>query len=158
MDVITAAQNVAEDYVGASGRGAVALAKDIDKNPTTLAHQLTETGSAVLGLRTAVKMTKRSRDLRILLAFAAECGQMCVPLPDALDVEGEDCMKRLSETSREFAELCQEVCADLSDGKISDNELARINRSIGELLAAVQALQTAATARNATTNALRVVA
>jgi hypothetical protein len=144
MDVQTAAFNVAEDYPG----GARALARDIDKNATTFSHQLSETGGAVLGLKTAVKMTKRTKDLRILLAFAADCGQMCVPLPEALDLEGSDCMRKLSETSREFADLCTEVSQSLSDGKINDNELERIQREGGELVQKLQGLLAAAAAKN----------
>lgn len=143
--ITAAAMNVAEDFPG----GCVALARAIDKPESTLNHEVNGVGSAKLGLLTAAKMTKRSGDLRILAAFASECGQMLVPLPEALNVEGDDCMKRLSETSKEFADLCQEVCGSLTDGEINDNELKRINRNAGELIAAVHALQRAAAQRNA---------
>jgi hypothetical protein len=154
MDPVTAAQNVAEDYKG----GARQLALDIGKSPSTFDHQLNERAGSQLGLRTAVKMTRRTKDLRILLAFAAECGQMCVPLPEALDLEGQDCMKKLSEASREFAELCQEVCASLSDGQINDNEMGRINRGAGELISAIHSLQRAAAEKHRGDKPLRSVA
>ncbi|WP_298929163.1 phage regulatory CII family protein [uncultured Ramlibacter sp.] len=138
MDVQTAAQNVAEDYKGAGGSGAKALAADIDKNGTTFAHQLSETGGAVLGLRTAVKMTLRSKDLRILNAFASEAGCMVFPLPETLKVEGNGTMQDLGDTVREFGEVIQEISADSVDGEFSANEVQRIERAWGEHIAAGQ--------------------
>lgn len=145
MDVMHAAQNVAEDYEG----GASALARAIDKKEFTFLHELMETGSAKLGLRTAVKMTRRARDLRILHAFAAEFGQYCMPLPASLDPAGDECMLAMGAVVREASEMCQQTCESLgSDGDINDNELARITREGGELIAAVNKLIKAATARN----------
>lgn len=138
MDVMTAAFNVAHDYPG----GARKLATDIGENPNTFSHALTETAGAALRVKSAVKMTLRSRDLRILQAFAAECGQMVTPLPAALDLAGGDCMRALADTSKEFNDLVQEVCRSLSDdGKISANELQRIDREAGELYAQIHRLQ-----------------
>jgi hypothetical protein len=138
MDVQTAAQNVAEDYRGAGGSGARALAADIGKNPTTFAHQLVEQGGAVLGLKTAVKMTQRSQDLRILNAFAAEVGCMVLHLPETLAVEGNPAMMDLGKMAKEFADVVQEVCATCSDGDVSANELARVEREWGEVVVAGQ--------------------
>lgn len=138
MDVMKAAFNVAHDYRG----GAHQLALDIGENPNTFSHALTETGGAKLGLKTAVKMSLRApRDLRILQAFAAECGQMVTPLPEALDLLGGDCMRALADTSKEFNDLVQEVCRSLADdGKINANELQRIDREGGELVAQLHRL------------------
>ncbi|MCC2673069.1 MAG: hypothetical protein K0R58_16 [Ramlibacter sp.] len=146
MDVMTAAFNVAEDYKPGGARG---LAAAIGENHNTFSHAVTETAGAKLGLKTALKMTKRSRDLRILLAFAAECGQMCVPLPESMDLESNDCMRALANTSKEFTELVQEVCASLSDdGNVSANELERIDREGGELVAKLQQLLATVRARH----------
>jgi hypothetical protein len=147
MDVLTAAFNVAEDYRpgGASG-----LARQIDKNPVTFSHEVNGTGGAKLGLATAVKMTKRTGDLRVLLSFATECGQMCIPLPESLDLPNCDVMRALAATSKEFAQLAQSVCESLSDdGDINDNELRRIEREGGELLQRIQQLMSTVQARNA---------
>lgn len=145
MDVMTAAWNVAEDYPG----GARALARDIGENPNTFNHALHGTAGAALRLKTAVKMTKKAADLRILLAFAAECGQMCIPLPEGLDLEGSDCMRALAATAKEFTELVQEVSGSLSDdGKINANERDRITREGGELVAQLQRLLAAVNAQH----------
>ena len=140
-----AALNVAEDFKG----GASALARAIDKNHWTFLHELKETGSAKLGLMTALKMTRRTGDLRVLLAFAAECGQMCLPLPDSLEQSGDECMSALSSLVRESGDVCQELCKALgTDGDINDNELASIQREGGELMAALQKLMVTAQCRN----------
>lgn len=145
MNVLDAAYNVGEDY---KDGGTAGLARRIGRNPTTLTHELTRTGTAKLGLADAVKMSVLSRDLRVLHAYAASCGQMCVPLPESIDMQGDDVLKALADSSREFAELCQETCADMADGEISDNELARIDRERGELIAALHHLGEAIRARN----------
>lgn len=146
MDVMHAAFNVGEDYRPGGARG---LANALGENPNTFSHALTGTAGAKLGLKTAVKMTRLTGDLRILLAFAAECGQMCVPLPQALDLEGSDCMRALAQTSKEFNDVVSEVCTALSDdGRVSANELERIDREGGELLAQLQRLLATVRARH----------
>jgi hypothetical protein len=144
MDVQTAAQNVAEDYKG----GARQLAHDIDKNATTFAHQLSETGPAVLGLRTAVKMTKRSKDLRILNAFAEECGCMVLPLPEALMSDDSAVMQGLGVLAKEFSDVVQEICASSADDDINDNEMARAEKEWGQVVAAGQRVLGAMRAKN----------
>ena len=145
MSVMDAAFNVAEDFPG----GGSALARAIDKNHFSFLHELNGTGSAKLGLLTAVKMTKRTGDLRILLAFALECGQMCIPLPEALTTSADDCMRAMGGTTREFGELCQEVCLSLGDdGDVSDTELGRVEREAGQLMAQLQHLLATLRVRN----------
>jgi hypothetical protein len=121
----------------------------IGKDPTTLSHELRGTGGAKLGLETAVKMSKYTGDMRVLLAFAAECGQMCVPLPAGADPDGDECMQSMAGMSKEFGDVCQEICRSLGDdGAITDNELARIERESGELIRAIHAMLLAVRLRN----------
>jgi hypothetical protein len=153
MSVMDAALNVAEDFAG----GASALARAIDKNHWTFLHELSGTGTAKLGLLTALKMTRRTGDLRILLAFAAEFGQMCLPLPESLAQSGDECMTALSAVMRESSDVCQELCKALgTDGDINDNELADIRREGGELMAAVQKLLVTAQCRNLASKSKRI--
>lgn len=144
MDLRDVAANVVHDYPG----GAPSLAPRMGKNATTLAHELNGTGAAKLGLLDAEKITQRTGDLRILEAFALNCGQMLVPLPQALVPAGDDCMLRLATTAREFGEFCREVASSLADGSISDNELARCDRGAGELMASLRAVREALLVRN----------
>lgn len=136
MSVIDAARNVADDFPG----GAKALAQRIDKNPFSLMHELSGTGTAKLGLLDSVKITRASRDLRILNAFADEFGCVVLPLPEALQADGSDSMQHLSVLAKEFGDVVQEVSASHADGDISANEMARIERQWSELVAAGQRL------------------
>jgi hypothetical protein len=145
MHLRDVAYNVVHDYPG----GALSLAPRMGKNATSLAHELNGTGTSKLGLMDAEKITHLTKDLRILAAFATNCGQMLVPLPSAMDLgHDEDCMLRLADTAREFGELCKEVAGDLVDGHISDNELQRIDRECGELISSLHALREAVARRN----------
>lgn len=144
MDVKAAAFNVGHDFPG----GVIALAPQIGKNANTLNQELAGIGTAKFGLADAVKMTIVTHDYRVLDAFAAQCGRMTLPLPEMVDIESDDCMHALGETAREFSELCTEVCTSLSDGQISDNEQQRIQREGGHLVAKLQVLLNAVTARN----------
>lgn len=134
MDVRTAAINVAADYKG----GARALAKAIGKNETSFSHEINGTGSAKLGLHDAVKMTMVSGDMRVLNAFAAECGFMCVPLPDSLSVDGDLTMQALGDMTSKFGEVISEVSASCADDRVTENELTRVEGRLGKLFAAGQ--------------------
>lgn len=144
MNLRDMAYNVVHDYPG----GAASLAPRLGKSATTLAHEVNGTGTAKLGLVDAKKITQMSGDLRILEAFAMDCGQMLVPLPEAIQIADDDCMLRLADSAREFGELCKEVASDLSDGGISDNELARIDKECSKLVASLHALQASLARRN----------
>jgi hypothetical protein len=52
-------------------------------------------------------------------------------------------MGHLAVTAREFGDLCTEVANSLADGVISDNELARVDRECGELMASLRTLRDA---------------
>ena len=144
MNLLDAAYNVVHDYPG----GSHSLAPRMGKSATTLSHEVAADGTAKLGLLDAAKITTLSGDLRILEAFATNCGQMLVPLPSAVDLQADDCMTRMAATVKEFGDLCTEVAADLQDATISDNELARVDRECGELIAAVHAMRMALARRN----------
>lgn len=145
MSLRDAAFNVVHDYPG----GSVSLAPRLGKSHASLSHELTATGTAKLGLLDAEKITILTGDLRILQTFAADCGQMLVPLPAAMVLLDDDCMLRLADMAREFGELCKETGGDLADGQISDNELRRINKESSELIASVHALMLSLAQRNA---------
>ena len=144
MDLRDVAANVVHDYPG----GAPSLAPRIGKNATTLAHEVHGTGAAKLGLLDAEKITLRTKDHRILEAFALNCGHMVVPLPAVYEGDTDDCMAKLADTAREFGDLCSEVAKSLADGGISDNEMARIDREAGQLIASLGTLREALSRRN----------
>lgn len=129
MNVMDAARNVAEDYPG----GAKALALRIDKNHNTFSHELKETGDAKLGLLTAVKISDRTGDLRILNAFAEAMGCMVLPLPAALAVDGSDAMQLVSSLAGEFNDVIQSFVGAIKDNQVKGHQLADIRRQWAEL-------------------------
>lgn len=143
MDLRDVAFLLGRQYPG----GVRSLAPRIAKNATTLSHELNGTGGAKLGLLDAEAMTLLTGDLRILQAFALNCGQMLVPLPSVGDGV-DDCMHRLASMAKEFGELCTEVATDMVDNVITDNELARIDRECGELMASIHILRESLARRN----------
>ena len=144
MNLLDAAYNVVHDYRG----GAHVLGPRMGKSATTLSHEVAADGTAKLGLLDAAKITHLTGDLRILEAFATNAGQMIVPLPHALDIDSDDCMLRLAATVKEFGDFCTEVAGDLKDSQITDNELSRVDRECGELIASIYSLREALARRN----------
>lgn len=146
MNVLDAAYHVVHDYPG----GADSLAPRLNKAGGVLSAEVRGRAGAKFGLQTAVDVTLLADDLRILHAFAGACRQMCVPLPESVCLEEDDVLQALGEASQEFADLCGEVCQDMADNQISDNELDRIDRARGELMAKLHHLGEAIRARNLT--------
>lgn len=146
MNLRDVAYNVVHDYPG----GAASLAPRLGKASSQLNHELAGNGAAKLGLMDAEKICHLAGDIRILQAFATNMGQMCVPLPHSYLEQGNTLvMEKLGIAAQQFGELCAEVALDLADNKISDNELARIDREAGELIAAVHVLREELAAMNA---------
>ncbi len=139
MNAELAAFHVVHDYPG----GSRALAVLVGKNEATLSHEVDPNYSAAkFGLGTAVKVTKLARDLRILTAFGADCGCMVLPLPTS-EAAGNS-FEALSEMATQFAELVASITDSAgarSDGgkRVTPNEVKRVEKEAGELIAAVQA-------------------
>ncbi|WP_157979213.1 phage regulatory CII family protein [Rhodoferax ferrireducens] len=144
MSLRDAAYHVVHDYPG----GASSLAPRLGKSSTYLSSEVAGTGTAKLGLLDAETITYLTGDLRILSAFATNAGQMLVPLPLAGDLPNDDCMLRLADSAKGFGDLCKEVASDLADGNITDNELTRIDRECGALIAKLHALRGSLAKRN----------
>lgn len=133
MNVIDAAYHVVHDYPG----GAESLGPRIGKSPTTLSHEVAKVGSAKFGLETAVKVTQLTQDMRILEAFALRCNHMTLPLPELASPDNETCIAELGTILSEVGELVRDTTDSLRDGVISDNEMNRIDRECGMLVASI---------------------
>ena len=136
MQLLDAAYHTVHDYPG----GAPSLAPRMGKSPHTLNHEVTGNGSAKLGLVDAAKVCQLTGDYRILYTFAEACGHVCIPLPAGSESDVGAVLEQLAQASREFSELCAEVCSSAADGSISDNELDRISRERLELMGALARL------------------
>lgn len=149
MDVLDAALTVASEYPG----GARALGARMGKS--NLSDELNPNmPRAKLGLQDAVTMELMSNDYRILYAHAAMTRHYPpLQMPIDLDADTHPCLKTLSETAKEFSDLIAAIVEVASDGEISDNDMARVNKEHGELLVKVQSLMQQLAAMNAALNA-----
>lgn len=130
MNILDAAYNLVHDYPG----GAHSLGPRMGKNPNTLNHEVAGDGSAKFGLVDAVKATQLSKNMVILHTFAEQVEYMCIPLPKVCEPANSSVLAALGQSSQRFAALCSEICADVADGDISDNELDRIEVARAKLL------------------------
>ena len=143
VNVLDAAYYTGRDYAG----GADALGQRVGR--PNLSDELNPNRrSAKLGLQTAVDMQALSGDYRILYAMAAQLRHY-PPLPMPEHAPGEPCLQTLAAVAERFGVLMQELVTDLSDSKITDNELSTLRRRWGELVAEGQQLMQQLAAMNA---------
>lgn len=134
MNILLAAFHTVHDFPG----GAVALAPILGKNPATLSHEVNPNYStAKLGLEDAVKLAVWTQDRRMATAFAAQVGCMLLPLPEV--PRAGTCFEALSAMAREFAELVASVSEGVGDGRVTPNELKRVEIEAAQLVERVQA-------------------
>ena len=143
MNVQDAALLTATKYPG----GARALGERMGKS--NLADEINPNRpGAKLGLYDSVDMQILAQDYRILYAMATQLRHY-PPLPMPEHVGGEPCLQTLAAVAERFGVLMQELVTDLSDSKITDNELATLRRRWGELVAEGQQLMQQLAAMNA---------
>lgn len=124
--------------------GIDALAGRMSKRPDTLRKELTGVHGYKFGvdeeeLLIALCIGARVLDpLAPITAAAVNAGAMVIPLPVALD-EGSSSFAVLAETAKEFGEFMASVAESAADGRISANEIKRIERESGDLVSRVQA-------------------
>jgi len=134
--VLDAAFNLVHDYPG----GSTSLAPRLNKSATTLSHEVKGTGTAKFGLADAVKATVLSGDNQILNAFAGECGCFVLPLP-CINGAGMDTFHGLADAAKEFGEWVSSVAEAAADGRVTANELARVDHELSELFARAQSVR-----------------
>lgn len=133
-EVLDAAYTLVHKYPG----GAESLAPRMGKLGTSLSHEVKRVGTAKFGLEDAVLASVLSNDPRILNAFAKEMGCFVLPLSP---VVGLDAFHGLSDAAREFGEFVSSVADAAADNRITANELARVDRELGDLIARSQAVR-----------------
>jgi len=145
MNVQDAAYHTVHDYPGGAealgprvGKRGTSLSAEVQiRSPREAANDLSSRPK--FGLLDAVKVMHLSGDHRIFFALASELGYLAVPLPDST-APAESCARSVAAVAEEFASLMHEVAIDIADGRISDNELVRVERCWGKLIATGQHL------------------
>lgn len=148
MNVRDAAYHLVHDYPGGAdalgprlGKRGSSLSAEVSMHPVTNADGRP---TAKLGVADAMKAMHMSGDHRLLHAMSAELGYLNVPLPpmpgDEDDADGAAAAQRMGELAREFAEVMGAAVTTMADGRVSDNELARVEAEWGQLVARGQQL------------------
>lgn len=143
MNLLDSVRRMVRSYPG----GIDALAPRLSKSPSTLEKELRGAPGFKLGAGDAAEISAMCIELQTehalayVTAVAVGSNCMLVLLPAVDDTHGQDCMRVLADTSRTAADLIAEVCSSLADGKVSDNEMARVDKAVGQLVAALQAMR-----------------
>lgn len=120
--------------------GMAALAGFLGVSEHSLQHKVSPTyPSAHCSPDELVTICEVTGDLGPLIAQAQRLGQMIMPIPRASVGDG-DLANKLALACQEFGDFVSEISGDLADGRVTDNELRRIEREAGELIAVVHAL------------------
>jgi hypothetical protein len=151
VNILTATRQLTRSYP--SGLEGIALG--LGKAASSLRHEIAGAPGCKLGAEDVVDMTnaaliaKQDNALVILCAMAANCGCEIKKLPDAnTNGAAVNGMTAISSSAIEFSELVAAAIDALADGDVNDNELKRAERECSELMAQLQALMGALSAKN----------
>lgn len=134
LDVNDAAYHLAHDYPG----GVPALAQRMGMSQHTLAHKVSlTTGTHHLSPSELVKLQAIAVDARPLQAMAAQLGYVALPILPEL---GGSSLEDVTRVVREFSELLGAATETMADGRVSMNELQRVEREAGETMLAIHTL------------------
>ena len=132
MNVQDAAHAIAHEY----GLPELALRMGINRqvfnnkvNPGCATH--------VLSLNEAVRMQQLTGRYDILYAMADTLGYVCMPAPH---VDDADVSAMLAHTCGEFGDYLREVERTMTDGRVTPNEVKRMQKELLELIASANAL------------------
>lgn len=122
--------------------GIEAVAPRMGKRPDTLRKELTGVHGYKWGiddeeLLIAICLAAGVKDaLAPITAAAVNAGAMVIPLP-SMEAAGSS-FQAVASTAREFGEFMGTMADAAADGRITGNEVKRIDREASELVAAVQ--------------------
>lgn len=144
--LLVAARSVARSYPG----GAAGLGRDMG-GKTNLADEINPNlPKSKLGLEDAVEMEIVANNFAILYEHCSMTRHFPpLPMPEGVDCSDQPCMRTLSETAKEFSDVVSCAAEALSDGSVSDNDLAKVTKEWGELIVKGQALMAQLAAMNA---------
>lgn len=145
MDVRDAFRAVVRSYPG----GVAAVAQRLCKREQTLRNELAGDGTAKLGVLDAEEITLMASEvgspqaLLGLQQLALNCGQLCVPLPAALNLASANCMQRISDAAQDFSAMVASVARSVADGTVTDNELRECDDKTAALVNSCNAVSQA---------------
>jgi len=137
MNITDALYRAVHQYPG----GAEAMAVRMGISASSLQHKVNPAyAKAHCSPEEAVEICELAGDKAALVAFAARLDCMVLPLPAGDSGHDEDLMRRTSAACVEFGELITEVGLTTADGRVTDNELRRVEAGIADLTLALHTL------------------
>lgn len=125
-----AAFNTVDDYLG----GAKALGPVVGINGSVLAHKVSLTDRAnQLTVPQARKIMRVTEDYRMLHSLAEDLDHQCIQVAGL--PEGTCVQRSMAEMAKEFGEYLSAVSIAWVDGKVTPNELRKIDRELSEMVA-----------------------
>ena len=113
-----------------------ALADEIGKAESTLRNELTEQPGYKTGLRTAIKIWDKTRDLRALDMIESRCGRVAFVIP-TLECGSADVLRLEASAVKEFGEQMEIISKSIADGRVSRSEA---KKCVKEVIQAITAL------------------
>jgi hypothetical protein len=148
MNVADACNATVHDYDGGAeslgprlGKRGTSLSAEVQVRSAAEVAAMQEAGRTVpkFGVLDAVRVMRFTGDLRILNAMAVELGCMVVKLP-ALDDDETPAAADVASVAKGFSDLMGGVVRTLADRRVTDTELAEVEREVGVLVATTQRL------------------
>lgn len=135
MDITIALQRASRNFE----HGTAALAARLGMSITSLSHKTSPTyPGAHCSPEEMLELMQVTGDHGALHAMAVQLGYVLLPMP-AMESQAE-CTITLASAVAEFGEFIAEAAKDLADGRVTDNERARIEREGAQALAAIERL------------------
>ena len=136
MNITDALYRAAHNHPG----GLESLAMRIGISASSLAHKVSPNyPGAHCSPGEMVMIMEFTGDHSALQAMAGRLRYMMLPMVPEGEVDGEFA-RRLAGSVKEFGEFVAEISTDLADGRVTDNELKRIEREMSDMISAAQSL------------------
>lgn len=122
--------------------GLPVLARLLKKSPTTLAHEVNPPAGSMakLGLATAVQLTEATNDDRILHAWAEARGYRLVRAHVPANDSHGDLLQAVCRFGKESGEALTAMHRAIDAGHITENDIARFEREVGDVAPAAVSL------------------
>jgi len=99
--------------------------------PAVTLYQIGE-GRMDLKARQVAPLTNGSGDFLLLEAIAEAAHSMVLPCPRPVNAPGHEALTEIANAAKEQSDVIREMASAIADGKVSEEELARIDRELVE--------------------------
>jgi len=137
MNITDSLWRAAHAYPG----GIEALAVRMGISASSLAHKVKPSNlGAHCSPEEMAQVCEMTGDHGAAHALADRLGYVLLPMPQLADGVDAGFTTGLASAVQEFGQFIAEVSSNLADGRVTDNELRRINKEAAEMIAAAQKL------------------